>query len=116
MTSGTLDRTGPAVLMAAFAIGVQGVTPLGIAVRAMTIFPTTRLRFILFFVMAIIARNTIARVVRVCLVIKQNFSRSALKHESYGFFGCFLRESRVADDTYNEQDCRKGKCQCLSIF
>jgi len=113
MTCSTLNRTGPALLVAPFAIGVQGITPFGITVRAMAILTTAGHRFILFFVMAITARNTIPRVVRVCLVIKQNLSRSALEHESYGFFRGFLREARVAHNAYDEQDCRKGKCKRL---
>lgn len=113
MTCSTLNRTCPAILVAALAIGVQGIAPFGIAVRTMAILTTTRLSIILFFVMAIITRDTIPRVTRVCLVIKQNLSRAGLEHEPYGFFRGFLREAGVADDAYYEQDCRKGKCKRL---
>jgi hypothetical protein len=99
--------------MAAFALGVQGIAPFGIAVRAMAILTATRHGTFLFFVMAIIARNTIPGVARVCLVIKQNLSRSGFEHEPYRFFRGFLREPRVADNAYDEQDCRKGKCKRL---
>jgi hypothetical protein len=79
----------------------------------MAILTRTRHGTFLFFMMAIIARNTIPRVVRVRLVIKQNLSRSGLEHEPYGFFRGFLREARVADDAHDEQDCPKDKCKRL---
>ena len=90
MTFRTFNRTGPALLMAAFAIGVKGITPFGITVWPVAILTTTRHSFILFFVMAIIARNTIPRIVRMRFVIKQDLSRGALKHEPYRFFRFFL--------------------------
>ena len=99
--------------MAAFAIGVHSIAPFGVAVRAMAILTTTRAGTFLFFVMAIIARNAIPCVGRMGFVIKQDLSRSRLEHEPYGFFRGFLREARVADNAYDEQDCRKGKCEAL---
>jgi hypothetical protein len=65
--------------------------------------------------MAIITRKPIACVVGVRLVIKQDASRGRLQHKSNGFFRRFGRQSGVADNTYDEQDCGKGKCQCLFI-
>jgi hypothetical protein len=102
--------------MAALAIGVKGITPFGVAVRAMAILTTTRLGFLLFFVMAIIARNTISLVRRVCLMVKQDTSCGRLEHEPHRFFRSLCREGSVTDNAHNEKDCRKGKCQRLFIL
>jgi hypothetical protein len=102
--------------MAALAVGVQGVAPFGIAVWAMAIFTTTRFGIFLFFVMAIVARKPIPLVSGMGLVIKQDASRGRLQHESHRFFRDLGRKSRVADNTYSKQDCRKGKCQRLFIL
>jgi hypothetical protein len=103
--------------MAAFAIGVKGITPFGVAVRAMAILTSTRAGPIfLFFVVAIIARKRIPCVCRVCLVVKQDASCAGLKHEPHRLFRSLCREGSVTDDAYNEQDCRKDKCQRLFIL
>jgi hypothetical protein len=113
MTCSTLNRTCPAFLVAALAIDVKGIAPFGIAVRPMAILAATRTGPFLLFMMAIIARNTIPPVVRVCLVIKQDLSRGGLEHEPYGLFRDLLRETRVTDYAHDEQNCREGKCECL---
>jgi hypothetical protein len=113
VTSSTLNRTCPALLVAALATGVQGIAPFRVAVRAVAILTTTRTGVFLLFVMAIIARNTIPLISGVCLVIKQNLSRSALEHEPYGFFRGFLRQGSVTNNAYDEQNCRKDKCKRL---
>jgi len=103
MTCRTFDRTCPALFVAAFAIGVQGIAPFGVAVRAMAILTTTRAGAVfLFFVMAIIARKAIPCVGSMGFVIKQDLSSSALQHESYRFFRFFLRKGGIAYNAYNE--------------
>jgi hypothetical protein len=84
--------------MAAFAIGVKGIAPFGVTVRAMAILTSTRLRFILFFMVAIIARKRVPCVGRVCLVVKQDASCGGLKHKPDRFFRSLCREGRVTDD------------------
>jgi len=103
--------------MAAFAIGVMGIAPFGVTVRAMAILTSTRAGPIfLFFVVAIIARKRVPCVGRVCLVVKQDTSCGGLKHEPDRFFRSLCREGRVTDNAYNEQDCRKDKYQRLFIL
>jgi hypothetical protein len=113
---GTLNRPRLAVLVTPFAVHVQGVAPLGVAIRAVAILTATRLGIILFFVMAIITRKPVPFVSRVCLVVKQDASCGRLKHNSNRFFRRLGGESRIADNTDNEQNSRKGKCQRLSIL
>jgi hypothetical protein len=66
--------------------------------------------------MAIIARHAIPLVGHMGFMIKQDFSCSGLKDEPYGFFRCFLREGRIADNAYQKEDRPKGKCQDLFIL
>jgi len=116
MARRTLHRTGTAIFVAALTVYVQGVGPLWVAVWAMAVFTTTRHRAFLLFVMAIIARYAIALVGHMGFVIKQDFSRGGLEDEPYGFFRCFLRESRIADNAHQKEDRPKGKCQDLFVL
>jgi len=70
----------------------------------------------LFLVMAIIARHAIPLVGHMGFVIKQDFSCSGLKDEPDGFFGCFLRERRIADNAHQKENGCKGECQDLFIL